>query len=126
MYGWQSNFTDILLEDVGAVMVARLSHRWMLFVVGVCIEMMAWLARALTLGNLEPVEMHRQIASTLLFLGAFLVVTFGVQRFSLVQISSQRATIGFRIASDIRNDIKRFLLDLDHARMVWYLEKRIN
>jgi len=121
VHGWQNSFTTIRLPDVGSAIVARLTHRWMLVVTGTCIMMAACLvARALLHGEFESVDIYRQGASALLFISAFLVVTFGVKRMSVVQIFSPQATISFRVRSAIRRDVNRFLIELDKARIVWY------
>ena len=121
LHGWQTKFTSIMLKDVGSVVMARLTHRWILFVAGTCVAMAVCLVAAATgRREIEPVDTYRLVASTLLFASAFLVVAFGVKRFNMVQISSPRGKIGFRVRSALRRDTKRFLVDLDRARIVWY------
>ena len=125
VHGWETQFTSILLADVGSVVVARLTHRWMLFVIGTCVLMAAGLvALAFGSGGFGPVDIYRQLASALLFLSAFLVVTFGVKRFSMVQITSPQASIELRVRSVIRKDLNRFLVNLDKARIVWYFANK--
>ena len=124
LYGRPTEFTSIPLEDVGSVIIAHLAQRWILFVGGTCAGMAVCLAMAMGYGGIGPVGPARELASALLFVGAFLVVAFGVKRFSRVQISSPNGSIAFRIRSALRKDVKRFLADLDRARTVWYFADR--
>ena len=116
LHGWDSEFTSIMLEDVGSVVVARLTYRWLLFVTGSCIAMAAYLVWISLEGGIVPVTESRRIASALLFLSALLVLTFGVKRYSQVRISSNGDRIQFRIRSTIRREIGKFVRDLENAK----------
>jgi hypothetical protein len=116
LHGWDSEFTSIMLEDVGSVVVARLTYRWLLFVTGSCIAMAAYLVYVSLEGGVVPVDESRRIASALLFLSALLVLTFGVKRYSEVRISSAGDRIQFRIRSTIRREMGKFVRDLENAK----------
>lgn len=116
LHGWDSEFTSIMLEDVGSVVVARLTYRWLLFVTGSCVAMAAYLVWVSLEGGMIPVAESRRIASALLFLSALLVLTFGVKRYSEVRISSAGDRIRLRIRSTIRREIGRFVRDLENAK----------
>jgi len=124
IYGWQTKYTNILLEDVGSVMVTDLTRPWTLVLAGTCLEAACVVGMAMLHGSLRPVDIHNQLASALLFLSALLIVTFVIKRYSQVRISSQRAAIGLQISGRLRKDVSRFLRELEKARTAWYFAEK--
>ena len=123
LHGSQAEFTSLMLEDVGSVMVARMTHRWLLAVTGACIAMASYLVWTVMQDNGSvPVEYYQRTASALLFVSAFLVIAFNVTRFTKVQFASPGATIEFRIRTMIQKEVSRFVREMENAKNTRFLQ----
>src|SRR5579864_5431789 len=120
-HGSDLEFTSIRLEDVGSVSVVQLTHRWLLWAIGVCITVAACLVWMGAQGvGLLGVENYRKLASLLLFASALLVMAFGTRRFTQVRIASTTAAIECRVRSMIRKEIIRFVRNMEDAKNARY------
>jgi hypothetical protein len=116
-HGNKATFTSIMLEDVCSVVVARMAHRWLLFIMGACIAAAAYLLWiALRGSGVVPEEDYRKVASALLFLSALIVIAFHITRFSGVQIASPGASIEIRDGSVISPELRQFVREVENAR----------
>ena len=120
-HGNETEFTGIRLEDVGSVSAVQLTHRWLLWMTGICIALAACLVWMASQGVAYlGIDNYRRVASLLLFASAILVMLFGTKRFTQVRIASNLATIEVRVRSLIGSELTRFVRDLEEAKNARY------
>jgi len=120
-HGNETEFTGIRLEDVGSVSAVQLTHRWLLWMTGVCIILAACLVWMAAQGVAYlGIDNYRRVASLLLFASAVLVMLFGTKRFTQVRIASNLATIEVRVRSMIGRELTKFVRDLEEAKNARY------
>ena len=119
----KSGFTNIMLQDVCSVAMARTAHGWLVWAMAGCVALAACLVwMAIQADTAVREDDYRRIASAFLFLGAFLMSAFHLTRFSKMQIASPGASIELRVRTMINKEMRHFVREMETAKNARYLE----